>query len=443
MTHRRMTRALVTLMLAGTALIGCSTAEPAGQVSVLGSWTGDEEAIFRAVLDGFEAETGIRADYQGHRDVSQVLQAGIERQRPPDVAIVPRLNDLQRYVNQDALRPLDGITELTGDAGAAAQLIRLAGGGGPKQVYAVAIATHLKSVFWYAPGRLADIGRPPPNTWPELVALGRAVEGRNEVPWCLGMSSPPVSGWPGTDWIEDILLHQSGQQTYELWTRGQLAWTSEQVRGAWRTWGELLGTTATSRATARAALFSTWLEAGSGLFDGCYLDHQGSFAVRHYRSLPNVAPGGFDFFPTPSIGPADTASLQEVSDDVAAMFRDTEPARALMAFLASEKAQRIWHAASGGLYFNRRGPVGADSDPVIDRMTARLGTGTLCRDGSDLMPTAMAAAFERAVLVYLEQPDRLDALLTELDAVSRAVPRDEWMDLGCDPAAPPTQREGK
>ncbi|MEV6693736.1 ABC transporter substrate-binding protein [Micromonospora sp. NPDC051196] len=443
MTHRRLARALVTLMLAGIGLVGCSAAEPAGRVSVLGSWTGDEEAIFRAVLDGFEAETGIRADYQGHRDVSQVLQAGIERQRPPDVAIVPRLNDLQRYVNQDALQPLDAIVELTGDAGAAAQLIRLAGAGGPRQIYAVAVATHLKSVFWYAPARLAAVGRPPPTTWPELVALSRAVEGSNEVPWCLGMSSPPVSGWPGTDWIEDILLHQSGQQTYERWTRGQLAWTSEQVRDAWHTWGELLGTTPTSRAVTRAALFSTWLEAGSGLFDGCYLDHQGSFAVRHYRALPNATPGGFDFFPTPPIGSADNASLQEVSDDVAAMFRDTASARALMTYLASKKAQRIWQAASGGLHFNRRGTVGTGADPIIDRMSARLGTATLCRDGSDLMPAAMAAAFERAVLVYLEQPDRLDVLLTELDAVSRTVPPDEWMDLGCDPAMPPTERQGK
>ncbi|WP_341719393.1 ABC transporter substrate-binding protein [Micromonospora sp. FIMYZ51] len=452
MTNRRGTSAtalaLVTTLLAGTGLVGCSAAEPAGRVTVLGSWTGEEQDVFRAVLDGFEAETGIRADYQGHRDVSQVLQAGIERQRPPDVAIVPRLNDLQRYVNEDALRPLDGIAGLTDDPGAGPQLIRIAGRAepdgqpvGPKRVYAVAVATHLKSVFWYDPARLAEVGHPrPPTSWDELVAIGSDAR----VSWCLGMSSPPVTGWPGTDWIEDILLHQSGQQAYEQWTRGELSWRAEPVRNAWRAWGELLQT-ASSRDAARAALFATWLEAGAGLFTsppGCHLDHQGSFVVRNYRSLPDVEPGRFDFFPMPPIGSAATSSLQEVSDDVAAMFQDTEPARKLMAYLASERAQQIWRQSSEGLFFSRRGQPAGDADPVIGRIAARLGTGTLCRDGSDLLPTAVATAFERAVLVYLHQPDRLDALLTELDAVAGAVPRAEWMDLGCDPATPPTDEQG-
>ncbi len=447
MTQRRRTAGialvLVTALLAGTGLTGCLGGEPGGRVTVLGSWTGAEEAAFRAVLDRFEADTGIRADYQGHRDVSQVLQAGIERQRPPDVAIVPRLNDLQRYVNEEALRPLDDIVERT-DPGAGPQLIRIAGKTAPDdeaQVYGVAVATHLKSVFWYAPARLAELGHPqPPKTWDELVALGSD----NRVSWCLGMSSPPVSGWPGTDWIEDILLHQSGQQAYEQWTRGDLAWRSAPVRNAWRAWAELLGTAA-SQDTARASLFFTWVEAGAGLFaspPGCHLDHQGSFVVRSYRSLPNVAPGGFDFFPMPPIGSAETASLQEVSDDVAAMFQDTEPARKLMAYLASERAQQIWRESSGGLFFTRRGQVGTPTDPVIAKISARLGAGTLCRDASDLLPAAMATAFERAVLVYLQRPERLDALLAELDGVAAAVPDAEWMDLGCDPAAPPTERQG-
>ncbi|SCL32308.1 alpha-glucoside transport system substrate-binding protein [Micromonospora nigra] len=444
---------LVTALLAGAGPVGCSRAEPAGPVIVFGSWTGDEEAVFRTVLHRFELKTGIRAEYQGHRDVSQVLQAGIERQRPPDVAVVPRLNDLQRYVNEDTLRPLDGIAGLTDDAGAAPQLIRVAPRSGPagepvgpKQVYAVAIATHLKSVFWYDPARLAELGQSgPPLTWEALVAQSRAIEARGRVAWCLGLSSPPVSGWPGTDWIEDILLHQWGQQVYEQWTRGDLKWDSPEVQRSWRAWGELLGLRS-SRDLARTGLFSTWVEAGSGLFTspaGCHLDHQGSFAIHSYRSLPGVAaPGRFDFFPTPPVGSSDTSSLQEVSDDVAAMFRDSSPARELMAYLASQEAQEIWRRSSGGLHFSRRGPADAPSTPVIDKVAARLGTGTLCRDGSDLMPAAMATAFERAVLVYVQQPDRLDALLKELDAVSSAVPRAEWMDLGCDRAAPVTRRQG-
>ena len=32
--------------------------------------------------------------------------------------------------------------------------------------------------------------------------------------WCVGLASQQTSGWPGTDWIEDILLHQAGPARY-------------------------------------------------------------------------------------------------------------------------------------------------------------------------------------------------------------------------------------
>ncbi|MEH1167294.1 ABC transporter substrate-binding protein [Micromonospora sp. CPCC 205539] len=454
--------ALVTVLLAGTVLSGCSAA-PATELTVLGSWVDEEQADFEAVLRDFEAESGIRARYQGHRDVSQVLQAGIERGRPPDVAVLPRLNDLQRYVNAGELQPLNDIA--AADPDAAPQLIRLARKAEPdgnrvddERVYAVAIATSLKSVFWFNPARSGKLDQTPPRTWADLVGLAQGLGGGGQAPWCLGMSSPPVSGWPGTDWIEDILLHQAGQASYEKWTRGQLPWISPQVRNAWVTWGALL----TDQPRRTASLYTTWDEAGRNLFPPvqetdpptarpCHLDHQGSFAVRNYRahlaelaerqgdaapSTPDTS--SFAFFSTPPVGSVDTSSLREVSDDVAAMFRASEPARKLMAYLASERAQRVWREVNEEVFFSRRGTPEVYQGTVVRAVAARLSTGILCRDASDLLPAAMATAFERAVLVYLEAPDRLDRLLAELDAVQASVSKAEWMDLGCDP----TTRQG-
>ncbi|WP_425689770.1 ABC transporter substrate-binding protein [Micromonospora sp. DT201] len=449
---------MVTALLAGVALSGCS-AEPAEELTILGSWTNEEEAEFTRVLNDFEAASGIRTRYQGHRDVSQVLQVGIERGRPPDVAVLPRLNDLQRYVNAGQLAPLKGA--LTTDPGAAPQLIRLARKVGPdgnpvgaELAYAVSMATHLKSVVWYDPAELAKFGRNPPRTWDELVSQTQRIADGRQVPWCLGMSSPPVSGWPGTDWIEDILLHQSGQVAYEQWTSGVLPWTSQPVRDAWQTWGALLR--ASSGETARASLYTTFQVAGTGLFPreeaadpyaprGCHLDHQGSFVIRDYRrhlatlpsptSTASPAPS-FTFFPTPPpAGKTGNASLQEVSDDVAAMFRDTEPARKLMSYLASERAQAARRAQTQDVAFSRRTTAPDYQDGVTRAVAARLRTGTLCWDGSDLLPAAMATAFERAVLVYLEAPERLDSLLAELEVVRGKLSKAEWMDLQCVPTA--------
>ncbi|MEU7754246.1 extracellular solute-binding protein [Micromonospora sp. NPDC049171] len=451
--------AVVTVLLAGVALNGHS-AEPTEELTVLGPWTDDEEVAFRAVLEKFRKSSGIHARYQGHRDVSQVLQVAIERDRPPDVAVLPRVNDLQRYVNAGRLVPLEG--PITTDPGAAPQLVKLAPKVGEvrdKLPYAVSVTTHLKSVVWYAPTELKRFGQSAPSTWDELVGLTQRRIGAEQVRWCLGMSAQSVSGWPGTDWIEDILLHRSGEDSYEKWTRGDLHWNSPEVKGAWETWGALLGVS--SEQTARASLYTTFQTAAKGLFprevekgDGekvvipprCHLDHQGSFVVRKYPrkpSTPTNADPPFTFFSTPPIGPKATQSLHEVSDDVAVMFRhtrdskdvkdsdNTERARELMSYLASEQAQTAWREPTEGVAFSRRGDAPEPQDRVLAAVAEQLRTGTLCWDASDLMPAAMATAFERAILVYLEAPERLDSLLAELEKLRDKGPKAEWLDLTC------------
>ncbi|MET8045722.1 ABC transporter substrate-binding protein, partial [Micromonospora sp. NPDC005215] len=407
--------AMVTVLLAGVALSGCD-AEPAQEVTILGSWTGDEQTEFEGVLKEFEKTHHIKTRYEGHRDVSQVLQVGIERGRPPDVAVLPRVNDLQRYVNAGRLVPLSDVL----GADATPQLVELARRiepdgrpDGGRVAYGVAVATNLKSVVWYNRAELTRFGPQPPRTWEEMLAQTRRTIDGQQVRWCLAMSSPPVSGWPGTDWVEDILLHRSGREVYERWTRGDLSWTSEEFRGAWTTWHDLLA--ASSPGTDRASLYTTFEMAAKGLFPGearadgqptessaargCHLDHQGSFAIREYwkqlAKLPGPdqgAPPPFSFFPTPP--PADqptTSSLQEVSDDVAAMFRDTGPARQLMNYLAGEPAQKARREQAAEVAFSRRAtPPEEYQNPVPRAVAQRLRTGTLCWDGS--APTRSAVS---------------------------------------------------
>ena len=41
---------------------------------------------------------------------------------------------------------------------------------------------------------------------------------RDEVkPWCAGIESGDATGWPATDWMEDIILRTAGPETYDKW----------------------------------------------------------------------------------------------------------------------------------------------------------------------------------------------------------------------------------
>src|SRR3569833_3106470 len=185
--------------LAGAGGGGACGADETETVTVLSSWTGEEKGRFQAVLDRFEAKTGVHVDPQGTRGLDQVLSAEVKRGTPPDIAVLPSLSAIADYARSGAAKPLDDIVK-GGSSGSWEGLEKVGG-----KRYAVVVKPALKSMIWYDSKRLTTLQSGPPSTWDDLTALGRQLAGRGQVPWCVGMGSTPDSGWPGTDCIEDIV----------------------------------------------------------------------------------------------------------------------------------------------------------------------------------------------------------------------------------------------
>ncbi len=415
-------------------LSGCSTGSGTAPLTVLGPWTGDEQAAFQRVLDGFTRETGIPVSYQGTRAQNQVLRGYLQQGTPPDVAVLSNPAELAGYARLGDVKALDTVLGAEATAAYSPQWLKLQQLGG-KAVYAVAVKADLKSIVWYTPKTFTE---PVPATWDELVATSRRLSAAGQPPWCLGMGAPPNSGFPGTDWLEDILLHRAGPGVYSSWAAGRLPWTDPAMVDAWRSWGTLVLAPGAVRGGSTAALLTSFADAGRAMFadpPGCALEHLGSFAIGGYSAVrrpggPPVPDRDFRFFPFPGAG---GAGPSEVSADLAGMFRDTPAARRLMVYLAGEEGQRIW--PSGGTTFSvHQGLV--DQGVYRSDVTRRIATtlargGDLCFDASDLMPSAMTSAFYQAVLEYLARPDRLEALLGQLDQVRRGIAKDQWLDLPC------------
>jgi alpha-glucoside transport system substrate-binding protein len=430
-----------------TVGLGACTGADAGSVTVLASWTGAEEQAFRQVLDGFTAHTGIHYDYHGTRALSQVLVSDVQKGSPPDVAVLPNLGELANYVRRDALHPLDDVIGQSQESSHSPQWLELEKAGTPHR-YAVAVKADLKSLIWYDPKRLPDLRTRPPQTWDQLIAVSKALGGTGRVPWCMGMGATPTSGWPGTDWIEDIVLHQQGGDFYRRWAGGNVDWRSAEIRQAWTTWGTIAVEPGMVHGGPSAALLTDFGDAGRPMFNdppGCLLHHQASFIMGIYPGYrvndgpPPQVGTDVDFVPFPDFhAPAtDTASQKwEVSADLAGMFSDKPQARKLISYLATDEAQSIWPKVSNGAVFSANRNVNADVyDNGVSKRIARILTSqaTLCFDASDLMPTAMTNAFNRAVLEYLHDPGQLNGLLAQLDQIRRAVNHEEWLNVRCGP----------
>jgi alpha-glucoside transport system substrate-binding protein len=382
-------------------------------VTVVGSWEGPELDAFEAVVEPFERDTGIQVEYSATRDLKGVISRGIQVGQQPDVAGLPGPGFMADLAHAGELQDLGAAVDL----GSYKRLTAPAFvdiGTIDDRLVGVFIKATVKGLLWHDPAvyRLGS-----PGTWSELVHMaGQESDHRGVRPWCVGLGSGATSGWPGTDWIEDFLLRQSGPHVYDAWVAGDVAWDSPEVRAAFRAYGQVVADDAVLGGSS-TALTTHFAHAGDAMFDdppGCLFLHQGSFMSTFFDDLADPAPE-YDFLAFPDIDPRWAGSLIGAGD-LFGMLRDTAEARALIAWLVTSDAQSIWVARGGALSGNFE--VHGYPNEIAEREAALLTRASIFRfDASDSMPDDMSAAFLQAVLDYTSDQRRLDAILGQLDAV--------------------------
>ncbi|WP_237773496.1 extracellular solute-binding protein [Streptomyces luteocolor] len=389
------------LLAAGAGACADTRQEP---LVVLGPWTGAEGEAFEAMLHGLDDGTGRTYTYQGTRSLRETLVAQLEAGDPPDVAILNSIGELTEYARANRLRPLDTTAAARAYPPWAPSLVV----DGTRRTYWVPLKVDLKSLVWSEEGRRAAAPT-----------------------WCVGLASQATSGWPGTDWIEDILLHQAGPDTYTEWATGRLGWRKGPVREAWRTWARLLG--ARGKDSVDRSLTMSYLGTPHGgergllrSQKGCTHEHQSAFIRYVYADARVRVDPSAGFLG----GRAAYDDAYEVSGDMAAVFSDDPAAHTLVRRLSGTAARERWRdEAKKDLapFF----PDAADPQPKdpTGRRIARILTEkarTLCFDASDVMPPALRDAFHRAVLEYFRDrtEDRLGTLLAQLDTVRAQAEKD-------------------
>lgn len=443
---------LAALAIAASGLSACSAeATPTAAVTVMGPWTGDktdaEGYAFRQVLKAFENKTGIRAIYQDSRALTQVLMSNVQAGTPPDVALLSSVGDLARYARNGQLYPLnvrhDEVLSPAQQRSFPKPWLLPQKVDGREHIFAVPVKVNLKSMIWY-PTSTVDPSKV--TTWESLVTYSEEIARGGVVPWCMGLADGPNSGWPATDFLEDIMLSKFGADTYQRWAAGDEPWTSSKVKEAWEDWGVIATREDLVRGGREGAILTDFDDAGLSMFDeapGCAMEHQASFIMGFYR---NSAGGGnrtplpgvdFDFIPFPPFTARPTSGGSVIaSADFAAMFNDTPQARELMKFLATVEAQRIWPAIPGSGAFVVHDEVPADlyKDNVSERIAETLSEAPeVCLDASDLMPAMMRNALHRATLDYLADPAQLTSVLDQLERVRLGIPDRDWFDpLSCE-----------
>ena len=372
------------------------TGEIGGSVSVVGSWTGAEQDSFLAMVAPWEEETGVTVEYTGSRDLQTQLTTGIASGNLPDVAGIPGPGLMKEWYDQGALqaaglrrfrrllraRPRPGFAELgQAEDGDADRRVHQGRCEGPD------LLQHRE----LDRGAAGDLGRPDRRR-PRAPSAATRSRGAS------ALESGAASGWPGTDWLEDIILRQAGPEVYDAWVAGEQTWTSPEIKEAWETFGEVLDN---SYGGSEYVVNTNFGRAANPMFEdppGCLLHHQASFITDFFMNEAGATAEHFDFFPFPDIDDEFGGAVTG-GGDLFGMFNDTPQARSLIAYLLTPEAQQIWVERGGFISGNNGVPLDAYPDETSRKSAEILQNAETFRfDGSDQLPGAMNDAFFQAIV---------------------------------------------
>jgi alpha-glucoside transport system substrate-binding protein len=411
--EQRLTRRLVAALGALVLVVGACNTGGGGtaadkEVTVVGTWGGSEQESFLAMVAPWETRTGNKVKYTGSRGLGTYLTTAVQSGTLPDLAGLPGPGEMAEFAKVGALKPLDTVLDLaTYRAETSPGFVSLGTVDG--KVVGVFIKSALKGLIWYNP---ANYTGGAPATWDAV--MGTA-PGNAQSLWCVGLESGADSGWPGTDWVEDFVLRQSGPEVYDKWVAGTQTWSSPEIKAAYEAFGDVLDASFGGASTVNSTNFGG---GGNPLFTdppGCLFHHQASFITDFFKEQGGAADGEFDFFPMPDINPAYAGAFTGAGD-LFGLFSDKAAAKDLLKYLVTAEAQQIWVSRGGALSGNTK--VTTYPDAVSKRSAEILGTAKIFRfDGGDLMPNAMKAAFFRSMVDFAENQGNLNTILAGLDEV--------------------------
>jgi alpha-glucoside transport system substrate-binding protein len=429
---KRMIILLVVLLTAALPLMaggGKEEAEPmegdegqiGGSLSVIATWGGQEEEVFKSMIEPFTEETGIQVNFTGTRDMDAILSTRVDAGNPPDVAVFANPGKLAEFVQQGEMVELDQILDMDMIRDEYSQSwVDLGTIDG--QYVGLFTKTAAKGFIWYDPETQEMYDVQIPESWDQLLELSRNIMNNTEMaPWVVALESGAASGWPGTDWLENIFIKMHGPELYNQWHQGELAWTSDEVRSVWEAWGKIVGNTDMMYGGSQYALTTNFNQAHVPVYKedpSAVFTFQATFLKGFITDqYPNLEPEtGFNVFRFPSINDEYAASVV-IAGDVVGLFNDTPQSRAFIKYLATAEAQGYW-LETGAISPNTEVALEEYTDPIIREAARTMQESEIVVfDASDLMPSELNQTFFSGVMDYVQNPGSLDSILQELERV--------------------------
>ncbi|MFN3970995.1 MAG: ABC transporter substrate-binding protein [Gemmobacter sp.] len=379
------------------------------QITIAGPWLSVDQELFGSVLAYFMAATGADVRYVGSDSFETQVRIDAEAGSAANISIFPQpglLADMAKLGQVAALT--EGDADWLRENYAAGQswvdLATVPGPDGTPGLYGLFYKVDVKSLVWYIPENFEDAGYEVPETMEDLKALTAQIVADGGTPWCIGLGSGGATGWPATDWVEDMMLRTATPEQYDAWVANTLKFNDPVVVNAIEEFGFFARNEAFVAGGSGAVATTDFRDSPKGLFSSppqCYMHKQASFIPSFFPEGTQVGVDA-DFFYFPAYADKDLGKPVLGAGTVFGITKDSPATRVLLEFLKEPIAHEIWMAQSGFLTPHKGVNTDLYGDPTLRKMgDVLLGADTFRFDGSDLMPGAIGAgAFWTGMVDY-------------------------------------------
>ncbi len=365
-------------------------------VTMFASIISPESDKFIASWKQFEKCTGITISYEGSNDFESQLNVRVKGGTPPDLAFIPQPGLLSKMVQTGkVIKPPQEVADAV-DKNWSAGWKKYGTVNGT--FYAAPLGSNMKSLVWYSPKAFATAGYQIPTTWDDLMKLTDtiAASGKGK-PWCGGISSGTATGWPATDWVEEIVMRQSGPDVYDKWISHDVKFDSPEITKALDTlngWMRNPKNVNGGFGDVKTIATTTFQDAGHPIVQNkCWMLQQASFYANQWPTGTKVGPDGDIFaFYLPPMGDTFGKPVEGGGEFVTA-FGDRPEVKTVQTFLTDPNWITDKVKLGDWVSANKAVDLSNYQNP-IDKLSATLLTdpsSTFRFDASDLMPAAVGA----------------------------------------------------
>ncbi|MEV1159658.1 ABC transporter substrate-binding protein [Micromonospora chokoriensis] len=365
------------------------------KVSIYASIRDAEADLLERSWSQFTDCTGIEIAYEGSGEFEAQLPVRVDGGNAPDIAFVPQPGLVKRFADAGKLKSLSADTKALAEQNMPADWLKYGTVNGT--LYGVPLGANVKSFVWYSPKTFKEKGWEVPTTWDQLIALSDKIAASGTKPWCVGVESGDATGWPATDWIEDVILRTQGPEVYDQWTTHSIPFNDPKIVDAVDRAGTILKNEKYVNGGfggVKSITTTSFQEAGVPVTTGkCAMHRQASFYANQFPEGTKVAEDGDAFaFYFPAIDPAKGKPVLGAGEFVVA-YADRPEVQAVQTYLASAEYVNSRAKLGNWVTANNKLDIANVASP-IDKLSVQIlqdKTGTFRFDGSDLMPAAVGA----------------------------------------------------